>query len=104
MKPSLGRIVITKGIATSNGTDECAAIITRVWSDKDPADGAPAGINVTAFPDLMTAQHQGSVDLYETRAEAEAYQARVMAIETNAANYRKLGKSGPIVAFWPDRV
>lgn len=109
MKPSIGRIVITLGVFASNGTDEVAAIVTRVWSKADPADGKSVMINVTALPDMPssdkpTAIPQGSINLYETRAEAEAEQARVNAIGENGANYNLRGLSGPMVAFWPDRV
>lgn len=109
MKPSLGRTIITLGVVNSNGTDECPAIITRVWSDKDPANGAPVCVNATVFPDMPcgdipATRPQGSISLYETRAEAEAEQARVNAIGENGANFKLRGLSGPMVAFWPDRV
>lgn len=43
MKPSLGRIVIHRGIS-SNGATEHPAMITRVWSD--------TCVNLTVFPDF----------------------------------------------------
>jgi hypothetical protein len=43
MKPSIGRIVIHRGIL-SNGTLLHPAIITRVWTDET--------VNLTVFPDF----------------------------------------------------
>lgn len=102
MKPSLGRVIITKGVVNSTGTDEAPAIITRVWSDKEPAE-AVVLVNATVFPDLASPRPQGSIQLFETRAEAEAEQAKVNAIGDNEENFKKRGLSGPMVAFWPDR-
>lgn len=92
MKPSIGRTVITKGVVTSNGTDEHPAIVNRVWSDADPADpsGQPVCVNLTVFPDFMTPQHAGSVYMFETRTAAIAA--------------REAGTYGGPVAYWPDRV
>jgi hypothetical protein len=105
MKVSIGLMIITLGVLASNGTDEHPAIITRAWSDKDTADG-PVCVNATVFPDLhsVPAVGQGSIMVYDTRELAEAAQERVNEIGENRENFRKAGKSGPMVAFWPDRV
>lgn len=108
MKPKIGSTIVTLGVVSSNGTDEVAAIVTRVWSKADPADGKPVMVNVTALPDMPYGAQpafvpQGSINLYETRAEAKAEQDRVNAIGDNAANFRVRGLSGAMVAFWPDQ-
>lgn len=104
-----GLIVMTLGVVASNGIDQHPAIITRVWGDKPPTDEAPGMVNVTVFPDsprdgAAATVSQGSIDLYATRAGAEAAQAKVNAVGENGANFQKRGLSGPMVAFWPDCV
>ena len=104
MKPSAGSIITTKGAVSSNGTDEAPAIITRVWGDKDPAVDGKVLVNSTVFPDCGDQKLASSIPLFETRAEALAEQERVNAIGDNRAMFRQRGMSGPMVAFWPDRV
>ena len=89
MKPSIGRIVIAKNVL-SNGADEHPAIINRVWSDGDPAQGTVVAINVTVFPDCGAPLNQTSVFIFENRAAADAF------LVTQ-------GDLKPVVCFWPDR-
>jgi hypothetical protein len=73
MKPSIGRIVIVHDATQpSNGTAIMPAIITRMWSDGDPADavGSNVCINVTAFPDNNAPRPISSISLFETEEEA----------------------------------
>jgi hypothetical protein len=86
MKASIGRTVIVQGL-NSNGATEQAALVTRVWSNKDTAD-EPVMVNLTVFPDCATPRSQGSVMLYDTKALA-------VAAQTSATH---------LVAHWPDRV
>lgn len=75
MKPSIGRIVVVKTVASFNGATEHPAIITRVWGTNDPADakGASVCINVSVLPDNTSAvMPLSSISLFETKAEAEA--------------------------------
>ena len=80
MKPSIGRILIVKGIE-SNGSDEHPAIVNCAHSD--------AMVNVTVFPDCGTPTCRTSVPLVADRVAAQAY------LQRNA---------GHIVCFWPERV
>ena len=90
MKASLGRVVIINGIS-SNGANEHPAIINRVWSDADPGE-ATVLVNVVVFPDCASSpKSQGSVRLFNTKAEAVAAQQ---------ANPTSL----PMVCWFPDRV
>ncbi len=106
MKPSQGRTIITKGVVASNGSDEHAAIVTCVFSDKDPAieKDEPIYVNCTVLPDLAAPYPQATIRLFETRQEAEAEQARFNVVGNNGDMFRMVGLSGPMVAFWPDRV
>lgn len=99
MKASIGRIVVVKGAISSNGIDEQAAIVTRVWADHDTAE-KPVMVNVAIIPDMpangpgtvaLGVINRGSINLYENREQALAAQA-----ETSGYT--------PPVAFWPDRV
>jgi hypothetical protein len=84
MKPSIGRIVTFKG-HPSNGSYEHPAMVTRVWSPNDPADGASVHVNLTVFLDNDQPILRSSVPMFETRERAD--------------------KSGwSPVCFWPDRV
>lgn len=103
MKASIGRIIITLGVLNSNGTDEHPAIITRAWSDKDTADG-PVCVNATVLPDCGPPQSQGSIQVYDNRALAEAEQEHNNAIGKNRESFNGRGLSGPMVAFWPERL
>jgi hypothetical protein len=87
MKPSIGRIVIVRTHESFNGSNEHPAVITRVWSNNDPAEakGSFVCVNVTALPDLSAPVPMGSQQLFETKEEAEA-----------------AGSSS--VAWWPERV
>jgi len=87
MKPSIGRVVITQGVISSNGTSEHPALINRVWSDKEPAE-ATVLINCTVLPDGAPPMHGMSIQMFETREAAQAARA----------------ESSAPVAFWPDRV
>lgn len=83
MKPSIGRIVTFKGIH-SNGSDEHAAIITRVWTPGvDLIDQPGILVNLTVFADAMTPQFVGSVAMFDSRDAADGQ---------------------PRCCFWPDRV
>jgi hypothetical protein len=102
MKPSLGRIVIVKGFE-SNGTDEQAAIITRVWSDQDPADGEPVCVNLVVFPDCAQARLAGGESAPGfgaiSRSSVKFYESRQAALDALATlNYK------PTVAYWPPKV
>lgn len=80
MKPSVGRIVLTRvAPETNNGSDIAPAIITRVWND--------ALVNIRVINDSMNVEWKTSVSLYATEEEA-----------------REPGKPGLHVAFWPPRV
>lgn len=87
MKASIGRIVITKGAITSNGTDEHPAIINRTWSNADTEEG-PVYVNTTVLPDCGVPTCVTSIALFDNRAAAEA----------------AFTSHGGRVAFWPDRV
>lgn len=89
-KPTIGRIVIVKGV-NHNGTDEHPAIITRVWSLGTGVDGADM-INASVFEDAQTCVTPAtSLYLFESKEHADGY----------------LGKCDPeykpVVAFWPPR-
>ena len=53
MKPSLGRIVLYRGMQ-SNGSNEHPALVTRVWSD--------TCVNLTVFPDSNSIATMTSVN------------------------------------------
>ena len=89
MKPSIGRIVIVKGVI-GNGTDEQPAMINRVWGPKEPSGEYFPYINVMVFPDCKPPICVTSVPLFASRTDAEAW------LETQTVK--------PDVAFWPDRV
>lgn len=98
MKASIGHIVVVKGALNSNGIDEQAAIITRVWADHDTVE-KPVMVNVAIIPDMpsngpgtvaLGVVNRGSINLYDNRGQALAAQA-----ETSGYT--------PAVAFWPDR-
>ena len=104
MKPSIGRIVRVKG-PESNGTDEHAAIVTRVWSLVDPIGDQHSMVNLTVFLDGASPQPFGSVPMFENETEALRYrdsQHRTMRLIQERAGHR-VGVSGPLVAFWPGR-
>lgn len=82
MIPSLGRTIIVRLQAPSNGSITAPAIITAVWNNTDTRNGQ-AYVNVTAFPDYAAPLPISSVILYDTEAEA--------------------GNSGN-VGWWPARV
>jgi hypothetical protein len=86
MKPSIGSVVITKGISNSNGTFEHPAIITRIWSDKEPSE-AVVLCNLTVFPDCSAPIAMGSVQIFDDQAAAETH------LQTEPAN--------KAVCFWP---
>lgn len=80
MKASIGRIVTTLGLVTSNGASEHPAIITRVWPDEDgdtdPANfpmDKPLLVNLKVLPDMATEKNMGSIALFDNRADAERY-------------------------------
>lgn len=102
-KPALGRIVLTRGIINSNGTDEHPAIITRVWGQRSNEPGL-INVNLTVFPDLGTPKAVGTVPLYYNRSEAEYAQRLICADQKRAEGYAGMNLSGPAVAFWPDPV
>ncbi len=101
MKPALGRIVhVIVDPSHNNGSDEAAAVITRVWNDQAvnvrvlfdgpavPPEHAPGR------QDWMT-----SVRLRDSRQALEAEHARVEAVWQQSGN-------GPVPlayfgAFWP---
>lgn len=92
MKPSIGRIVVVKGIV-SNNQDEHPAIVNCVHGPagdsltKDPYYMA----NVTAFPDCGTPQSVTSVYIFADKEQAMGYR--------HANSMPEL-----VVAFWPARV
>lgn len=79
--PTIGRIVIVKGI-NSNNSDEQPAVVTRVW--------APDYVNTMVLPDAGTPFPQTSVKLFENREQAEQFK-QAQAFPT-------------VVAFWPPRI
>lgn len=79
MDPTIGRIVIVKGLQ-SNGSDEHPAVVTRVWN--------PTYLNVMVLPDAGQPQAVTSIAFFQTRDEA------VAALPTAA---------GGRVAYWPPR-
>lgn len=83
MQPTIGRIVILKGL-NANFTDEHPAIITRVWSD--------TCVNVCVFPDSLPPESHLSINLFEDRDAAEAWVSG-----KSDGHYRELA------AFWPER-
>lgn len=88
MKPSIGRIVIVRNHGL--GSVDAAAIVTRVWGQRDPADGEPSCVNVQVLPDCNAPTCKTSVPLYETREQAEQW-LELMVGHT------------PTVAWWPER-
>lgn len=86
MKPSIGRIVVVRTPTAFNGSYEHPAIVNRVWGSNDPAEakGAHVCINVTMFPDCGPPLSVTSLDLFETKDEADA-------------------SGSPNVAWWPER-
>lgn len=88
MIPSISRQVVAKGLH-SNGTDTHPAIITRVWRNAEPSDGIVL-VNLVIFPDLDQPVVRGSVRMFETSSDANAWLA------TQA--------DGTLACFWPDRV
>lgn len=74
MKPSIGRIVIVFDGQIHNGTSEHPAIINRVWGTNDPADvsGSSVCINTTVLPDCGVPYNATSVQLFQTKEEAQA--------------------------------
>lgn len=98
MKPSIGRIVTVKGVINSNGIDEQASIVTRVWASHDTTEG-PVMVNLAIIPDMpsngpgtvaLGIINRGSINLYDSREQALKAQS-------------ESGYPQP-VAFWPDRV
>ena len=78
--PTIGRIVILKGI-NSNNSDEHPAVLTRVFS--------PDYVNMMVLPDGGKPFPQTSVKLFENREQAEQFQHE-QSLPT-------------VVAFWPPR-
>lgn len=70
LTPKKGLTVIHRGVV-SNGENEHPAIVTRVWSDTEINGEQCTLVNLTVFPDLMTAQHLGSVYLFRSREEGQ---------------------------------
>ncbi len=90
MKPSAGRIVMVfADPADNNGADVAPAVITRVWSDET--------INVHVLPDGPDSYWLTSVQLHDTREQAQAAHDRMFATWPAAP-------SVPYRAFWPPRV
>lgn len=82
MKPSLGRIVITKvDPADNNGADVCPAVITRVWGERP--DGAWT-VNVRTLHDGAAVGWKTSIALYDSED--------------------LLPDNNTHVAYWPPRV
>ncbi len=84
-RPSIGRIVILKGLP-GNGTDEHPAVITRVWSEGAGVGGSDL-VNLTVLPDGGVPVSATSVYLFQSRSEATD----------------QLGNMGR-AAFWPERI
>ena len=82
--PTIGRIVIVRGIA-SNGAYEQPAVITRAWGTQDTAAGAIA-VNLTVLLDNAPPQYRSSVMLFETEADAREFCG---------------GKNNAVAAYWP---
>jgi hypothetical protein len=57
-----------------NNTHEHAAVITRVWSDLDPATAAPGAVlvNLHVMPDASAPFSLTSVPFFDSKAEADA--------------------------------
>ncbi len=85
MKPTIGRIIITKGVE-SNGSRVHPAIINRVWSDAEPSDACVL-VNCTVFPDCAAPVSQGSIRMFESEDLADAFQATLSHTQ--------------VVGFWP---
>lgn len=82
--PTQGRIITVKGPGvTSNGIDEQAAVITRVWWYRP--EEAVAMINTQVFCDCSHTINVSSIRMYSDRKAGE---------QSGDATY----------AFWPDRV
>jgi hypothetical protein len=73
MKPSIGRVIITKGI-DANGSRVHPAIVNRVWSDAEPSE-ATFLVNVTVFPDCGAPQPRGSIRMFDSEELADAHLA-----------------------------
>lgn len=86
MTPSIGHIVIVKGV-WANGSDEHPAIVNHVFGTSH-ADGSWL-INTTVFPDCGEPKHETSIRLFETREACEEF-------------FRS--GHGTVAAFWPPRV
>lgn len=83
--PRKGDVVIVLNVL-SNGTDEQAAIVTRVWDQgKD--------VNVMVLPDSGVPNAQCDVPFFETREAARLY-LKTLDEEIQDAI---------VVAFWPRR-
>ena len=65
MKPSLGQTVI---FGSTEG--ECAALITKVWSDQDLTGNMSASVNLTVFEDGKLPYPVSSVMLYASKEKA----------------------------------
>ena len=98
MKPSVGRIVhVFADPRHNNGADVAPAMITRVWNEDEPHS-----VNVRVLYDEDHTGWMTSVPLYDTREDAEAAQAKLVA-EFEAAGSKPLD-GPPFRAFWPPRV
>lgn len=76
MKPTVGRIILTKNVVESNGTTVHPAIVTRTWNDSDTLDPSPDPrpmVNATVLPDnRCTLYAASSVLVFETEEEGDA--------------------------------
>lgn len=63
-KPSLGRIVLYRGIV-SNAANEHPALVTRVWSD--------TCVNLTVFPDYGSQELRTSVNQDEAMEQTQGW-------------------------------
>ena len=88
-KPSIGRIVIVKGMV-SNGNDEHPAIVNCVHS----ADDEKALCNLTIFPDCRQPIPVTSIHVFETQEQGREWQKRHVADPAINLYY----------AFWPPRI
>lgn len=69
MKPTMGQMVIVRGIRSNGGVEHPAAV-NAVFEGRGYADGREFSVNLTIFPDCGAVQSQTSVPFFSDRASA----------------------------------